>query len=196
MREQHPEYAEQVLTILTEPERSNFLHRIAYTHKPGTHWRFPRPSELFPAINTALDDRFIREGHDKNITLCRLVAAIPSADQRDFYERYLTNPARAITWSRLPRWKRPIMAGDDQDKLIWGLFTMTRLRLNGHVNGFPATVPGLGRSLVQEIGFWEGIKDHRRACQVLSMYGAMLAHGEDVGDVVTPPWKEKPPVKG
>lgn len=182
-----------MLTILVEPERSNFLIRIAHTYRPGGSWRLPRPSELFPALNTRLDDRFIRDGRDTDITFIQLVAAVPSGDQRDFYERYLTDPARALKWSRLPRWKRPIMAGDDQDKLIWGLFTMTRLRIYGHINGHPATVPGLGRSLVQEIGFWEGIKDHRRACLVLSMYGSMLAHGEDVGDVVTPPWKEKPP---
>lgn len=189
LRERHPEYAELVLSILSEPARSDLLHRISRTTRPGSDWRLPSPDELFPTIRAGVAERLVRARHHINIDLCRRLSSVPWADQLEFYDRYLTDPDRATCWARLPRWQRPIMAGDADDQMIWKLFTMIRLRMAGSVNLHPATLPGLGRGLVQEIGFWEGIKDRPRAYQVFSTYGAMLAHGEDVGDVVTPPWK-------
>ena len=177
-----------MLSILVEPARSELLARIALTNRPGAAWRLPRPSELFRAIRPGLEARIIRDKRHTDIELCRQLARVPDGEQGEFYDRYLADPMLALRWAALPRWARPIMAGDADDKWIFGLFTMVRMRLDGHANGMTATLAGLARSLVQEIGFWDSIKDHRRAQLVLSTYGSMLAHGEDVGDVVTKPW--------
>jgi hypothetical protein len=192
LAEQHPEYV-RVLARMPEAARRAFLRSLAFTHRPGAMVRFPRPSEVFAGIPPAFDDRLIRDGHEKNVGLCQALAVVPKYDQREFYERYCADPIKAQRWVSLPRWKRYLMAGDKDDHLIWKLFIIRRTDMEGRAQ--PARVPwtlaGQGRALVQEMGVMDSLSPTgvKRLIQVLSTYGSMLAHGEDVGEVTRPPWK-------
>ena len=189
LAERYPDYAEQVMAALPESERTQYFANLAKANKrPGLAAPLP-PSRIFPGLNQSLDDRLLREGRARDVECCQAIAQVPPPDQREFYERYVKDPALAQRWARVERYKRPLIAGDKQDDLIWKLFTMIRLQMDMLAEGRAWTLPGVGRSLVQQAGFLDAITERRRLVEVLSTYGSMLAHGEDVGDPTRPPWR-------
>lgn len=188
-------YVALILTRAPEAVRAAFLHRLQFAHAPGTVVRRPRPSELFPAIKPSLDERLIRDQRDTDVACLEALAAVPATEQREFYERTLAGGvANAELWQRLERYKRPLIAATSQDHLIWKLFTVMRLQVEYMAtptrDGWP--LAGIGRSLVQQAGLVRDITEHEKLADVLSTYGSMLAHGEDVGDVGHPPWTRSP----
>ena len=180
------------------PDYGNVVNDVAFLRNVGSNWgratnfRFPRPSAIFTGLDDRLDDRLIREHRDKNVVLCRALATVPKPQQRDFLELYLVDPADAQHWLSLPRWQRPIRKGDPDDVLIWKFFIMQRLNMEQAAREAPPwEMASQGAQLPQMFG---AIRDMTMAgvqklCLVMSTYGVMLQHREDVGDVVHPPWK-------
>jgi hypothetical protein len=146
---------------------------------------------VFAGLDPALDQRLIRERRDKDVALCRTIAVLPPTDQREFFELHLKDPNDAQHWAALPKWKRPIRRGDTDDQRIWKFFTMQRLNMEQAARDDPPwSLASQGMQLPQMFGVLrdlspEGIK---KLCSVMSMYGLMLGHHEDVGDVVHKPW--------
>jgi hypothetical protein len=196
----YPDYAEYALAHLGEPQRSDFLRRCKTAQDLGRPIRWPLPSEVFPGVNPGLDDRLVRQQQNQNIPMLEAMAKLPSEDQAEFYERYLKNPQQAQLWASVPRWKRPIIAGDPQDVLIWKFFTIIRLELEYWASrseeGLRAGLHAQGYQLCQKAGLLYSITDIKRLSAVLSMYGFMLQKGSDLGalpeylgNVTEPPWK-------
>jgi len=171
----------------------DFLSRV------GKMWprigRTPLPSAVFAGLDPALDDRLIRDGRDKDVPLCHAVAAVPTIDQREFYELYLLDPDDARHWAALPRWKRVIRKGDPDDIQIWKFFTMQRLNMEQAASEIsPAwSMASQGAQLPQMFGAIDRLSPAgvRKLCSVMSSYGSTLQDGRPVGDVVTKPWLVK-----
>lgn len=197
LADEYPDYAERVVAALPESDRTRYFANLSKGRKRiGFNVVAPLPpSRIFPGLNPSLDDRLLREGRARDVACCQAIAQVPPSDQREFYERYVKNPALAQRWARVERYKRPLIAGDKQDDLIWKLFTIIRLQMEMLAEGRTWALAGVGRSLVQQAGFLDAITERRRLVEVLSTYGSMLAHGEDVGDVMHPPWPADNPRK-
>lgn len=186
--EQWPGFLDVVSVALPEPELTTFLRNVRRNH---SHYRLPLSSRLFPGLDPKLDDRLHREGHEKDLTLCRALAALPTSDQREFLELYLKDPADARRWAALPRWKRPLRKGDDDDQLIWAFFIMQRLNMEQAAREAPPwAMASQGAQLPQMFGAVNrltlgGVK---KLCLVMSTYGVMLQNANVIGDVVKKPW--------
>jgi hypothetical protein len=165
----------------------------------GQQWRqrvatFPKPSRVFIGLDSGLDHRLIRDERDKDVALGRALAALPAANQQEFYELYLVNPADARHWAKLPPWKRPIRSGDKDDIQIWKFFTMQRLNMEQAAREAPPwSMASQGAQLPQMFGSIayltpEGFK---RLVLVMNSYGTSLQYGRELGDVVKKPWEEK-----
>jgi hypothetical protein len=160
----------------------------------GQNWprvRLPLPSAIFPGLSPRLNDRLVREQRDKDIALCRAVAAVPDQDQREFLELYLVDPADAQRWHALPRWQRQIRRGNKDDQQIWKFFTMQRLNMEQAARDAPPwSMASQGAQLPQMFGTIlnlspEGI---RKLALLMSAYGTALHKGDDLGNVTIPPW--------
>jgi hypothetical protein len=176
-----------VLAHRDAEERAAFLHRLAYT-KPRLAVTRPRPSRLFPSISPGLDERLIRDGRDTDVPCLEALAAAPRQEQGQFYDRYLQDPAQALRWARLPAWKRPIMAGDAQDRLIWKIFTLLRLKAEWAAKFNEQGLAEEGYQLAQLAGLLENVTDPRRLGMLLGIYGGSLRDRAEVGDAIHPPW--------
>lgn len=150
---------------------------------------------MFPGLDPALDQRLIRDQRDKDVPLCQAVAAIPAINQQEFYELHLIDPADARHWASLPRWKRPIRKGDQDDQQIWKFFTIDRLAMERASR--PQTqlwsMASQGANLGQKFGTIRYLTPAglRKLVDVMSTYGDMLQHGRDLGDVTKKPWEER-----
>lgn len=156
---------------------------------------FPVPSQLFPGLNAALDQRLIRDGRDKDVALCRVVASVQAIDQREFLELYLIDPKDAQHWAILPPWKRPIRKGDADDIEIWKFFTMQRLNMEQAASdGQPWPMASQGAQLPQMFGAVNRLTlaGLKKLCLVMSTFGTMLQYGRDLGHVTKKPWEERP----
>lgn len=167
------------------------------------HWSersgvFPLPSRLFAGLDAGLDDRLKRESRDKDIVLCRALAAVPKSDQREFLELYLKNPADADRWAALPTWKRPIRKGDADDDLVWAFFTMQRLNMDKAASDAPWALASQGAQAKQLFGTLArlSLAGVKKLCLLMSTYGAMLQDQRDLGDVVTKPWEVRSSAHG
>ncbi|HZD64219.1 MAG TPA: hypothetical protein VE200_15645 [Xanthobacteraceae bacterium] len=167
-------------------------------YRAGVGWpklpAFPAPSQLFVGLDRGLDHRLIRDHRDKDVTLCQALAAVPTAQQQEFYELYLVDPADARHWAALPRWKRPIRKGNTDDQQIWKFFTIQHLCMEQAAsNAPPWAMSSQGAQLSQTFGTIayltpEGLK---KLVTVMGTYGDMLQYGRDLGDVTKKPWEEK-----
>jgi len=156
------------------------------------HVRFPHPSKVFAGLDPALDHRLIREARDKDVALCQALAELPDADQREFLELHLKDPADADRWARLPKWQRPIRRGDPDDQRIWKFFTMQRLNMEQAARDDPPwALASQGMQLPQMFGVLRDLSADglRKLCTVMSTYGLMLGHREEVGNVIRKPWE-------
>jgi hypothetical protein len=171
---------------IPKSERDRFF-RYVYAKRPT---RIP-PSRVFPGLNASLDERIIRDGRDKDVPLCTALAGVKQEEQREFYERFLVDVVAASRWVRLPKWQRPIMLGDAQDRLIWKVFTILRLNMEltaTSTRPWEKELASQGQQLVQLAGLLSQITDTQRLGTFLAGYGALLAKGQDVGDPTRPPW--------
>jgi hypothetical protein len=190
MREQFLGLADAISTAVAEPER---LRLFANFYK-NKFCRLPSPSQLFAGLDPKLDDRLIREHRNKDVVLGQALSAMPTCDQREFFELYLVDPADARHWAKLPTWKRPIRSGDKDDIQIWKFFTMQRLNMEQAAREAPPwSMASQGAQLPQMFGSIayltpEGFK---RLVIVMTSYGTALQYGRELGDVVKKPWEEK-----
>jgi hypothetical protein len=167
--------------------------------RAGQNWPsvagFPVPSRLFPGLTVALDQRLIRDRRDKDVALCRAVAAVPTVDQREFLELYLRDPKDAQHWAGLPRWKRPIRKGDPDDILVWKFFTMQRLNMEQAASEAPPwSLASQGAQLPQMFGTLMRLTPHgvQKLGLVMNAFGDALQYGRDLGNVIKKPWDERP----
>jgi hypothetical protein len=165
--------------------------------KAGQGWPnvagYPRPSQLFPGLDPTLDQRLIRIGRDKDVSLCRMIAAIPQAEQREFLDLYLVDPTDAQHWARLPRWKRAVRHKANKDnEQIWKFFTMHRLNMELLDSGHGWNLREQGHQLQRVFGTLQHLtlKGLTKLIDVMSVYGQMLHAGQDVGSVLKKPWEE------
>ena len=178
------------------PDYGTVLHDEAVLARAGKDWphvRLPRPSHVFIGLDAGFDDRLIREHRDKDVELCRAMAALSKGDQREFFELYCIDPADAQHWAALPRWKRPIRKGDADDVLIWKFFVMQRLNMEQAARDEPPwALASQGAQLPQMFGALARLSPAglQRLCRVMSTYGDFLQHHRDLGDVVHPPWSD------
>jgi hypothetical protein len=106
-----------------------------------------------------------------------------------------TADVTVTTAEDLPQWKQFLREGNDDDRQIWKFFVMQRLNMEQAAREAPPwSMASQGGQLPQMFGAiarlsLEGVK---RLCQVMSTYGVMLLNGQDVGDVVHPPWSGLP----
>ena len=185
MNARWPEYGDLL------PEQVLYLAGVGWPKMP----RFPRASEIFAGLDQKLDERLTREHHDKDVVLCRALAAVPALDQREFLELHLVDPADARHWASLPRWKRPIRKGDKDDIQIWKFFTMQRLNMEQAARDCaPWSMASQGAQLPQMFGAlaYLSLEGLKRLVIVMNSYGNMLEQGRDLGDVTKKPWEEKP----
>jgi ribosomal protein L37AE/L43A len=186
LTEAYPAYAEAVARALADPDSRYFVNITVHgLGKPLA------PSRVFPGLNETLDARLIREGHARDVPLCNAVAAVKPEEQREFYERYLKDPAEAQRWASLPRWQRPIMAGDPQDRLIWIFFDLQRSLMEAAGSEKALPIVTIANTLSHLGGHLEIITERRRLGAVLTIYAAMLSQGEDVGDPTRRPWVDE-----
>jgi len=153
---------------------------------------FPPPSQIFPGLSSTVDGVLIREGHDKNVTLCRVLAVLSPSEQWDYLHLYLKDPEDARHWASLPRWKRPIRKGDKIDQHIWSFFRQYFINIKSHANGHTVNLKAQGTQLKAMAGSLYYVTDPPRLASVLSSFGDLLQRGEDPGDVTTKPWESKP----
>jgi len=161
----------------------------------GNRWeRHFRPSEFFPGIAAKLDNRLISLGRNTDVGLCDAIAAVDRCDQAEFLDLYLIDPDDARHWSALPRWKRPIRKGDEQDRLIWKVFMMQWLAMKmlASPDRLAWSIASQGNRLQALAGVLASIRDVHRLSSVLSAYGGLLAAGVDPEGQEVPPWKESP----
>ncbi len=188
IRERFPGLAEALTAALSDAERLRLFGNF-YRNKSC---RLPRPSQLFSGIDAALDQRLIREHRDKDVTLCQALAKIAAADQRDFLELYLVDPADAQHWATLPTWKRPIRKGDDDDQQIWKFFTMQRLNMEQAARDAPPwSLASQGAQLPQMFGALVRLSPAglQKLVAVMNTYGVLLQHGRELGNVTKKPWE-------
>jgi hypothetical protein len=169
------------------------LRRIGeHAARPASLKGLPPPSRVFPGLSSMLDARLRRDGYDKNVALCRAVAAQPVADQRGFLDLYLENPADAARWVALPDWKRLLRRGDDDDRRVWKFFTMQRLNMERAARDATAwSLASQGTQLLQMFGVLLHLTPAgaRKLCDVMLAYAGKLSRELDPGDVTTPPWE-------
>jgi hypothetical protein len=156
---------------------------------PRTASGFPPPSQIFPGLSSTVDGVLIREGHEKNVTLCRALAVLSAAEQWDYLHLYLKDPEDARHWASLPRWKRPIRKGDKVDHHIWSFFRQYFINIASHANGHTVNLRAQGTQLKAMAGALWYVTDPVRLGSVLSSFGDLLQRGEDPGDVTTKPWE-------
>ena len=168
------------------PEQTSRLVVNFYKHKGACH--FPPASRVFPGLDAGLDTRLARVKLDKDAAFCAELAALPTAQQRDFLELYLVDPADARHWATLPAWKRPIRRGDPSDQYIWKFFIQQRLNMEALARGQAIDLKAQGYQWMQMAGCLGYITDQKRFALVMSTFAAMLHSGQDVGDVTNPPW--------
>lgn len=151
---------------------------------------FPKPSELFPGLDPAVDNYLVREKRDKDITLCRIISSIPVHEQREFLNLYLIDVIDAQHWLNLPNWKRPLRKGDIEDQQIWKFFTMQRLCMERASSTSPWSLASQGAQLPQMFGVLDhlSVNGLKKLVLVMSMFGSALQNGNNIGDLVTPPW--------
>lgn len=183
-----PAYGALVMERLSEADRDGFLRRLAANQRADRLARRLRPSQLFPSISPGLDARLIRDGRDIDVACLEALAAVPRIEQGAFYDRYRVDPVEAARWVAAPAWKRPLLAGDAEDRLIWKLFTVMRLKVDWCARFSEKGLAEEGYQLAQLAGLLASVKDMRRLGMVLSMYGGTLREGGDPGDVMHPPW--------
>lgn len=176
------------------PEYGDVVQDEGLLHRAGLNWPrvagFPRPSEVFPGLDPDLDAALIRDKRDKDVVLCRAVAAIPRAEQREFLALYLVDPADAARWATLPAWKRILRKGDPDDHHIWAFFTIYRLNMNVAADGRTWPLPSQGASHPQLFGCLDRITGAgvKRLCEFMYGFLACLQEQRDLGDVVRKPW--------
>lgn len=190
LREQFtPTYTEMVLAQLPTKEREAFLLRLAANQRADRPSRRLRPSEIFPAISPGLDARLARDGRDIDIACLEALAALPVREQGTFYDRYVQDPEAARQWAQMPTWKRPIMGADAQDRLIWQIFVVLRLKTEWCAK-YSEGLASEGYKLVQLAGLLGSLKGDgpQRLGLVLAGYGSYLREGRDPGENTRPPW--------
>lgn len=176
------------------PGYGSFVSDETFLFRAGKNWphvAFPLPSHLFVGLDAALDARLKREHHDKDVVLCRSLAALPTGDQREFLDLYLSDPADAHHWAALPKWKRPLRKGDKDDIQIWKFFTMQRLNMEQAARDAPPwSMDSQGAQLPQMFGVLRtlSLDGLRKLVAVMSTFGVMLQEHRDIGDTVTKPW--------
>jgi hypothetical protein len=157
----------------------------------GKHKAFPSASRLFASIDAGLDESLRRHGLDRDIAFCAELAARSPAEQPEFLSLYLADPADARYWASLPRWKRPIRKGDKTDQYIWKWFVQQRLLMDSLASGRAIDWKAQGFQLTVMAGALRYITDIQRFSLFLSIFGDMLQAGENLGNVVRPPWASK-----
>jgi hypothetical protein len=165
-----------------------------WLEKIGHSWgrsAYPAPSFVFPGLNPNVDTRLINVERDKDVTFCRLLAQIPSEEQRDYLELALVDPADAAKWASLPSYQRPIRKGDPDDILIWKFFTMQRLNMDLAAEGRPWELRSQGAQLPQMFGTIIRLTPAgvHKLCLVMSGYGSVLHAGRPIGNVMKKPWE-------
>lgn len=186
---QFPELAAVMTAQL--PDRACRRLFVAFYHNRSCR-NWPPPSVLFPGLDPRFNDRLRQAARDKDVPLGRALAAIPKDHQHEFLDLYLADPVDARRWASLPLWQRPIRHGGPDDRLIWKFFIMQQLNMQQAASDAPPwALASQGAQLPQMFGVLSGLSlsGLHRLCDVLSSYGWMLQHGQDVGDVVTPPWE-------
>lgn len=189
------EYVSLLMEHLSEGDRKDLLRRMAQAHRQDRPARPPRPSQVFASISSGLDERLGRDGTDTDAVCLKVLATLPRHEQGAFYDRYRQDPAQALRWAQLPAWKRPIMAGDEEDRRIWKLFTILRLKAEWCARFNEKGLEEEGYQLAQLAGLLESITNPRRLGMLLALYGGSLRDRVDVGDVIHPPWPMEPPRK-
>ena len=167
--------------------------RLARNFDKANGVSFPPASRVFPGLDAGLDTRLARVELDKDAAFCAELAAMPTAQQRDFLELYLVDPVDARHWATLPAWKRPIRRGDSSDQYIWKFFIQQRLNMEALARGQAIDLKAQGYQWKQMAGCLLYITDWRRFALVMSIFASMLHSGQDVGDVINPPWLAAPP---
>ena len=132
--------------------------------------------------------RLVRDGRDTDAACLEALATVPRHEQGEFYDRYLQDPAEAMRWASVPAWKRPLLAGDAEDRLIWKIFTVLRLKVEWCARFNEQGLREEGYQLARLAGLLESVKDPRRLGMVLGIFGGMLREGGNPGDVMHPPW--------
>ena len=186
-----PGLADRIRRLRELPLSRQLLQRAA------RHSRWERcffPSVYFPGIGPRLDGRLVLLGRNTDVDLCESLAAVQSDDQREFLDLYLQDPADAKHWAELPAWKRPIRRGDEQDRLIWRVFTVVRLNMEFAAKEGPRRwgIKSQGLQLRSLGGLLSSIKATDRLGRVLSLYGQTIWDGLDSGNPKTPPWQGLP----
>ncbi len=115
-----------------------------------------------------------------------------AAKQRATQERTRATREAELQAKRLtlPRWQQSIYRHEEQDDLIWRLFTLERLNMEMWAKGRAQPMPVQGRDWVVRAHLLRRITAQDRLFAVFQGYGSMLEHGEDVGDATRPPWWE------
>jgi hypothetical protein len=190
LEERYPELAPIILTRLPEPALARFLANL-YKNK---HVRFPHASDLFPGLQPQFDEVLTANGYLRDTTLCETMAALDPIDQREFYERYQKDPVIALRWAKLPRWKRPLVVGDSDDRQIWKFFVMFRLAMENNTEEPLRRLAlfGQGDLMARMATVLSYVKDLQRLSTMLGLYGSTLMHHRSVGNASTPPWEERP----
>jgi hypothetical protein len=177
---------------MAEPDLSRFLRNYRINSRRGSGVAFPPASRIFPGVDPALDARLHPERDEADVALCEQLASVLTAEQPEFLDRYRRDPGEAHRWLTLPAWKRPIMAGDEQDRQIWKFFTMQRLNMEqaADPNAKAWPMDSQGALLARMAGVLRYITDREKLFLVLSLYGSMLADHLEIGDPARKPWED------
>jgi hypothetical protein len=167
-----------------------------WLEKIGHSWgrsAYPPPSFVFPGLNSSLDTRLITVERDKDVLFCRLLAALPADEQREYLELALVDPADAARWAALPAYQRPIRKGDPDDIAIWKFFTMQRLNMNLAASGRPWDLASQGAQLPQMFGVIARLTPAglQKLVLVMNGYGYALQAGRPLGNVLKKPWENQ-----
>jgi len=154
--------------------------------------RFPSLAQLFPGLEGWVEAALIQAGREKDMALCAAVAAVPAPDQRIFLNRALIDLHEAQHWASTPAWKRPIIAGDEDDERIWRFVLAFRLICEALAMERSVSLASQGEGIVKMSGLLSHLTAPRRLADVLYQYGRAVRDGLDLGDVTRPPWKERP----
>lgn len=153
----------------------------------------PTPLELarraFAKLSKAEAKQFVRSLPDALVAEIGHTASATTPKRRSSPTSALT-AAQEAKRTTLPQWQQPLYRGDEQDVHIWRLFTLERLRMEMAAEGRAWGLASQGHDMMVRAGILRHIPDRERLFAVLYTYGAMLASGEDVGDVTHPPWAE------
>jgi hypothetical protein len=145
---------------------------------------------VFPGLDPALDQRLIRDGRDKDVALCQVLATIAADDQRQFLDLFLIDPADARHWVSLPRWQRPIRKGDADDIAVWKFFTMQRLNMEQAATGRPWPMVSQCAQLPQMFGVVAQLSmvGVQKLVAVMNAFALVIQQGRDPGNVIKKPW--------